>query len=377
MKYLIINIFLALTLSLLPIVNADGQQMSMLVNMSAIDGIEVSPDNIFNFQVINNEGSNRNVSINGSIIYKKSGLRFSYKFNTTVYPGMNVFSKENVFNPDWQFSENALRELFFDYKKLPQGTYEYCIEISLERTLSEEKFPDPVGECIYQTVNDIFLINLITPENDAKIYEHNPMLSWMVNYPFASSLSYKLRLAEKKDGQNNENAIVRNNPIYSDKNIFSTSIIYPMTAKPLGINQPYVWTVDAYYKGILLGGAEAWNFTIIEDSFLVERIPKITPYLDISQEKRKDPVFAVGILKLKYDLAEINTDTLYLELKKGDKVIKLNKPYLLARTGDNRFQIDFSGSPRLTHFKTYTLYIKNTKREKFTITFKYINPDLL
>ena len=36
---------------------SNGQQMSMLVNMSAIDGIEISPDNIFNFQVINSEGT--------------------------------------------------------------------------------------------------------------------------------------------------------------------------------------------------------------------------------------------------------------------------------------------------------------------------------
>ena len=231
--------------------------------------------------------------------------------------------------------------------------------------------------CVYQTVNDIFLINLITPENDAQLYEHNPMLSWMVNYPFASSLTYKLRLAEKKDGQNNENAIVRNNPIFSDNNVFSTSIIYPVTAKPLQVHQPYAWTVDAYYKGILLGGAEAWNFTIIEDSFLTASIPKEIGYLDIRNEQVKDPVYAIGTLKLKYDLRVLKHDSLLLELKAGDKVVKLKRPYLLAKHGNNRLDIDFTNSPRLKHLKMYTLHITNGKKENFVVTFKYINPELL
>ena len=95
------------------------------------------------------KGRNRDVSITGTVIYKRSGLRFSYKFSTTVYPGMNFFFKDKVFNPNWQFSDNGLKELFFDFKKLPQGTYAYCVEIALERNLSEEKFPDPIGEvCI-------------------------------------------------------------------------------------------------------------------------------------------------------------------------------------------------------------------------------------
>lgn len=355
----------------------NAQQLNMMVNLSAVDGIEVTPDNIFNYQIINNEGKAKDISVSGILVYKNSALRLSYTFSTTVYPGINNFSKENVMNPNWNFSDNAFRELFFDYRKLPQGTYEYCVEIKLLKVLSEERLPDPVDACVYHTVSDIFLINLITPENDAKIYEYNPMLSWMVNCQFASALTYKLRLTELKEGQNNENAITRNNPVYSDKNLLSTSIIYPVTAKPLEAYQPYVWTVDAYYKGILLGGAEVWKFTIIEDSFLADRIPKETPYLDITKEKRRDPGLAIGQLKLKYELGEIKTDTLFLELKHGDKTIKLKNQYLLAKVGDNRYEIDFTATPRLTHYKTYTLNIRNTKKEKFIITFKYVNPDLL
>lgn len=371
------TIKLYLTLSLIVIISEIKAQepLSMVVNLAQLDGIEVSLDNIFNFQIINNEGQSRQLHVRGSLIYKNNGLRLSYNFTTTVYPGVNMFSNDKVYGVKWNFSENAFKELFVDYKKLPQGTYEYCVEISLERKLSEEVFPDPVDACIYHTVNDIFLISLITPDDEAKIYEHNPMLSWMVNYPFASELSYKLRLTELKEGQNKENAVNRNNLVFSDNNLMLTSTVYPFTATPLKVYQPYVWTVDAYYKGILLGGAEPWSFTIIEDSFYEKTQPISQSYIDIEVEKIKNAVFAVGELKLKYDLRYMDIDTLRLQLFDREKEIKLKTNELVAKAGNNWYEIDFSDQPRLKHNRFYTLNLVNRKGRQYKVTFKYINPD--
>lgn len=352
-----------------------SQSLSMVVNMAMLDGVEVTPDNVFNFQIINNERVTKDITIDGTLIYRNSDLRMSFKFNTKVQPGVNIFSKDKVLNPNWSFSNSALRELFFDYKKLPQGTYQYCVSISLSNNQTEGTWSEPVDACVYQTLNDIFLINLITPEDDAELHEYNPMLVWAVNYPFASALRYKLRLAEVKEGQNNENAITRNNLYYSDNNIFTTSQIYPQVAKKLKAGQPYAWTVDAYYKGILLGGAEAWRFTIIEDTLFDETVLKDAPYLDVRNETIKDPVITNGVLKLKYYLKELKVDTLSMTLSHKGKEIKLKNNKLLAKLGDNRFDIDFTESPRLKHGHDYTLYIKNKQRQTFIVVFKYINPD--
>ena len=132
-----------------------------------------------------------------------------------------------------------MRELFMDYGKLPQGTYEYCVSVIPQQTNPEVGNTDITTECSYKTIKDLFLINLIDPENNAKIYEHYPMLSWVVNYPFASQLQYRLRVVPVYEGQRNENAITRNNPVFEDKNVFGTSLVYPVTAKPLELFQPY------------------------------------------------------------------------------------------------------------------------------------------
>lgn len=364
-----------LLLLLLTINVSNAQSLPMVVNMGMLDGVEVTSDNIFNFQIINSESKAKDITVEGVLVYRNSDLRMSFSFDTRVQPGLNVFSKNKVLNPTWNFSSNALKELFFDYKKLPQGTYQYCVTIALNNNQTEGGWSDPVDGCVYHTLNDIFLINLITPEDDAELYEYNPMLAWMVNYPFASSLKYKLRLAEVKDGQNNESAVTRNNLYYTANNIYTTSQIYPATAKKLKVGQPYAWTVDAYYKGILLGGAEAWRFTILEDSLFEETSAINTPYLDVRKEKVKDPVMAKGTLKLKYVLTELKVDTLSLSLYHNDQEIKMKSSKVVTKAGDNRFDIDFTESPRLKHMKDYTLYIKNKQRQTYIIVFKYFNPD--
>lgn len=351
-------------------------QNSVLVNNAALEGVELTKKNIFNYQIINNDQKAHKVIVFGSVIYKRSSLRFSYSFNTTIYPGINQYSNVNVINPQWTFQNAALRELFFQYDKLPQGTYEYCVEVRLEATNAEFVSPDPIGSCTYNTIDDIFLINLITPENDAKIYEYYPSLGWVVNYPFASELSYSLRLAELNEGQNNEAAIVRNNPIFHDKHLFSTNIIYPVTAKPLELYQPYVWTVDAYYKGILLGGAEVWKFTIIEDT-LLEELPYTNAYIDIRREYGGEPFFSIGEIKLKYVLDDIKYDSLKLKLTIGqDKEVKLPIDTWKVKYGDNRTVIKLTKGISLKHMKKYVLHVLNRDGIEYQIPFIYVNPAL-
>lgn len=348
-------------------------QENIIVNLAMLDGIELTPDNIFNYQIINNSGSSKEVTLKGTVRYRNSPLRFSYSLNTVLNTGNNLLSKDRV-HPQWDFSQSALRELFFNYKKLPQGTYEYCVELTVTHVGGDAPDFVPVSDCIYQKVDDIFLINLIEPEDDAKLYEYYPMFNWVVNYPFASELTYRIRVAELKQGQSKQNAITRNNPVYQDRNVLSTSTVYPVTAKPLETFQPYVWTVDAYYKGILLGGADVWKFTIIEDSLLKE-VPKDPPFVELNTETGTTVFYAVGKLKLKYIEKRHKTDQIHFTLTdEKNRVIKLKQDTWQVSVGDNRLIIPFHETINLKHWKNYTLTAETTDGKKYIIPFKYVNP---
>lgn len=345
---------------------------SMIVNLALLDGIELSPNNVFNYQIQNNSGKAAEVTITGTIKYRGADLYANYHFDHRLTPGHNQLSGDMVRSPQWQFSSNGFKELFLQYGKLPQGTYEYCVSVSLKSTQGEQGLDEPITDCIYQTVNDIFLINLIDPEDEAEIYEYYPVLSWVVNYPFASALTYKVRVAERKDGQNKEQAITRNNPIYIENNAFQTSLVYPVTAKPLQVGQPYVWTVDAYYKGILLGGAAPWQFTIIEDS-LLKNIPVTQSYYAFKEHYGETRVYAIGTLKLKCAVDKMN-DTLDIHIY-DQKNKEIKTPYLstVVKSGVNKLDLAFQDKVNLKHNKKYKAVIR-VGGKTYEIPFLYINP---
>ena len=351
-------------------------QTEVLINLAPVDGIDLTPDNLLSFQVQSNLSRNSNALIKGTIRYRKSDMYINYQFEYMLRPGINIIPTD-VVRPRYEYSSAALKELFEFHKRLPQGIYEYCVSVKPEYSQSEV-IPGPVyNECVYHKAEDIFLINLVDPENDAKIYEYNPMLTWTVNYPFVSELKYRIRVAEIRQGQNPVVAIARNNPVYDEKNLMQMSLMYPVFAKPLEKNIPYAWTVDAYYKGILLGGAEPWKFTIIEDS-LLSGVPKDPSYVDIRRESGSYSFYAPGLLKLKYNLQDLRTDSLGLQLlDKNNKEVKITPQALKAVYGDNRFLIDFKETQPLKHLQSYQLLIHSQTGETYRLLFRYVNPELI
>jgi len=348
-----------------------GQQ-NVLINMAPIDGIAITAGNILGYQV--QSSGPGNVQVKGTIRYKNSDVNLSYSFNTSLRQGMNSFNL-NFVHPTWTFSSAALRELFLTYNVLPGGTFEYCVEITPVNALKESS-GNSFSECMYHRADDFFVINLIDPENKAKLHEFNPMLSWIANYSFSNQLTYRLRVAEIKQGQDAVNAVMRNQPMFDDRNLMQNSMVYPVYAKPLEANKPYAWTVDAYYKGILLGGSETWQFIIPTDT-VPSKIPVTRSYIDVRLENGTSRYYIAGELKIKYVLDKLRKDVLTLELQNESKeAVSLTPKTLDAVYGDNRYVINLKDGSNLKHMNNYTLIVTTKSGEKFALPFKYINPDL-
>lgn len=354
----------------------EAKAQGVIVNTAILEGLDITPDNMFGFQIQSYESRNIPCKIEGKIIFRNSDHSISYDFNYTVAPGLNMLDA-SLINPRWNFSSAALRELFMYHKVLPQGTYQYCVSISPVTPRSDQGVEEKVDDCIYKQSEDLFSITLLEPENDAKIYDYNPMLAWVATYPFMNELTYRIRIAEIKEGQNTENAIVRNNPVYSEQNLMSTSIIYPLYAKPLQLWQPYAWTVDAYYKGILLGGAQPWKFTIIEDS-LYESLPYESSYIDINIDKGTNVYYAVGEVKLKYSENDFLQNELKVSMIKGRNGSKKQEMTWPVKRGVNFETYDMTDYG-LRHNEEFEIMIeyKNTRSSNKvqTIKYKYVNPD--
>ena len=348
----------------------------LIVNMAPTEGVSLTPDNVLSFQVQSTFSASTNATISGDLHYKATNLYWHYTFTQLLHPGLNTINV-NPLAIQWTFSSSAFRELFMDYKKLPEGTYEYCVS-AIPTSSTGEPYPIAEGkECSIQQSNDLFLINLISPDNDAKLYEYYPLFSWVVNYPFASLLTYKIRVAKIVNGQTVENAIARNNAVYQESKLPQTFINYPVSGTPLVAFQPYAWTIDAYYKDILLGGAAPWKFTIIEDS-VQKTLPHESYFVDIKNEQRATNYYAVGCIKLKYVLEDHLTEELKISLlNKDGKQIQLPQAVLQMKLGDNRCVIELKDKVSLKHLGVYTLQIVDAMGQVYQLPFKYVNPDFL
>jgi hypothetical protein len=368
-QYLLKTLFsLAILLSL----QSATAQQSLFINMAQVDAVELTPDNIFNFTIQATGSGVAAAVVKGTVRFKNSPVSFTYTLRQEMHPGANTINTATA-HPQWQFSSSTVQELFMIYKTLPGGSYEYCVSVTPASNNGEPSMVS-TDECIYHRREEDFLINLIEPENKARIHEYNPLLAWVANYSFASQLSYRLKVAEVKKGQAPITAIQRNQPVLDEKNLAANSLVYPLYAKPLIKDQPYAWSVDAYYKGILLGVSEVWQFTILDDTLFPSNMATRS-YIDIRLENGKTKLYALGQIKLKYTLDKTKKDILSLQLAEGGKQLQLKPPSLKASYGDNRFLLDLREGASLKHMHEYLLTIVSDNNEQFEIPFTYINPD--
>lgn len=353
-----------------------GQIDKINVQLSQLENGALNQTTFTNINVISTLDYPISATFNIQLKYRQLPYLINCKFNGVIQPGINTYNNE-LNHAIFTYSSQSLKELFGTYNKLPQGLYEYCVtaQVNSDNELAGKIFQ----ECFYHKTEDLFSINLVSPDDKEEIYEYNPLLTWTANFPFISQLNYRVRLTEMKENQNAQSSIKRNPLLLDQKSIPAQSIVYPISATPLKSEQYYAWTVDAYYGDILLGGSEIWKFKIKEDSVLVATTKNPT-YVDIRIEYGNYTLYAPGLLKFKYTVHDVYRDSLKLELLSDQgKKLKLPKQYetLSAILGENKYEILLHDEMELKHKHKYILNITNNKGEKYVIKFIYANPNYI
>lgn len=333
---------------------------------------------LLNVQIINTGSKEEKVHLTGKVKISNSHELISFSKDITLPLG--AFNLSTIRNSiSTVFSSLSLKDLYENHKLLPLGRINYCIEIfKLSRLGENYQYNLLANECININNDNPFIIELIDPEDNSKINTFNPNFTWVVNSPLIGQLQYRLILAPILKGQSKADALKRNALLFDQKNISTTSILYPIFAKTLEVNKKYAWNVEAYYKGHLLGSAKPWCFEILADT-IIDSTQTYISYLDVLAQNDYGEVIVPGTLKLKYQLKNHRNDTLSLKLEdnKG-KEVKL-KSYNIQniKYGDNRFEINFYQNLPLKHNKKYTLYLSGKYFTDKKIVFIYKNPDLM
>lgn len=275
------------------------QSQPLLVHLSSVEGMGLNKESLLQFQIQSMDSRPQRCRVEGRLQFRQGGEHLGFSFDYTVHPGMN-YLEGSLVRPTWTFSSSGLHSLFMNHGLVPQGHYRYCVTVRGLSSGGEGAVLEEADDCIYGFSEDRFMLELMSPPDGSRLYEFHPVFSWVATYPFVGELRYHFRLAEIREGQDARSAIQRQRPLYSQRQLMSPSLVYPMDGKPLELWHRYAWTVDAYYRGLHLGGSEVWEFMIVEDSAHEARVLSL-PYLNLSRDDGRQEYQAVGQMKLLYE----------------------------------------------------------------------------
>lgn len=229
-----------------------GNEVRAVISLMPVQALylaDFDPNNIksapliFNVLIINDQQI-RNLKSKLTISHGEYGeIIRAEKSHPAVQPGKTIsynnreFDEYNVNN-----SADKLLKLAAQTGMLPPGTYTYKIEVFNDAgdLLAEDEISD-------ELTNDITNIELIGPGEGLDfspevIFTEFPYFQW-----FSQAFSYDFTLYEVLQGQSSKDEILSNVPIFQQKNISATSLIYPSSAEKLLPNKAYAWQVKAYF----------------------------------------------------------------------------------------------------------------------------------
>lgn len=135
-------------------------------------------------------------------------------------------------------------------------------------------FQDQQGEirgttCLERKSVPMLQFSLVFPLDESIIQDERPVLSWedVGRYGVETrNLTYSIELVEVLAGQSVPEALETNIPLLSRQRLRSSSLLYPVSAKPLRRGKNYAWTVAAYADDQELIGSQQWSFYLDEEA---------------------------------------------------------------------------------------------------------------
>ncbi len=284
----------------------------------------------------------------------------SPQFNLS--PGMSPFPASVYATSRFGFSNTALAAIASQTRNFPPGEYSYCFRFLASTGHDVEE------NCFDANIEPQVPIDLIYPEDKAKICQKRPSLSWKPPVPFPAGMRFRLELTQKKRGSSVE-SLLMNAPLVLMDNIPTTSVNYPSYAPDLMEDSTYCWQVVAYQNGVILSKSEIWEFT-------VQCQDPATPMSNDSYRELKSLVngnyyYATGYLKFTYQ-NNYNYKKLQYEIyetEKGSAQLK-NLPDIPLVQGLNKIDIDL-GDLELEEGKHYMLKVYPFNEPPVVVRFEY------
>lgn len=328
---------------------------------------------LFNLSLINPNAYVGSVQLQATLKTRRGKTLLVQSLSTNLSGNVSLSIRGTTVEATTTFIDADFDRLYTSSTQLPPMNYVLCIEAHAIGDLSSK-----VQECVDYQASDLINISPIYPPNSETIYDARPQFTW-INLDANNPCAYNFRLVEVAEGQNENVAIRRNNPLVAIDALNQNQLLYPADALPLKNKQAYAWQLGLVCQGEEVSKTDAFSFTYKESEEYID-IPRDLSYVDITEIEGGSQLFAVGEFKFKYpsDWQTTLTAELYEIKTKKKKQLELEEDSFSVQLGLNKFELDLKEQVYLKHLKTYELLLQDEKTQRtYQFMIQYVNPDYI
>jgi len=331
----------------------------------------IKKDQLWNMVIVNNSETAYDIQLQVSMMDMKTGEKVLTGASRliSINKGARQLQMNDVSPVQYNYGSAAVLTDRASNGMLPVGSYQVCYTIIEQTTKNSLPATD---ECIPVEVAPLSPPLLNAPADNDTIATRSPLFQWIPPAPLSmfSNLNYEFVLVEVAKGQNVNDAIQKNTPIYYQSAIRNMFLAYPSSGKALEQGKIYAWQVIAKNGNSYAEKTESWAFTVKKDSIKI--ILDYEAYPAMSQGSNGTYYSCQGKIKFSYK-NEINDSTLQVQFyKKGheDAAPVFSKAIKVQR-GQNYIDADIKEHRVFLEGEIYTMEAVNSKKEKWTLVFKY------
>lgn len=327
--------------------SVDGLPWAQIVNSSAHDVVG-------NLTIKVREVSAGNVL---SITVKHALLRM----------GSNAIDRAAFSKAQFLFSDNYYGMTARQSGKFPEGEYEYCFEIDLDKV----QWPSTFFEnCFLHQLQPLTPLLLINPVDGDESCNTRPDFTWQPPLPMPAEARSRLILTELRDKQDIAEAINFNIPLINQGNIQTNQLMYPSGLPELRQGKKYAWQVIVYSGKTILKRSEIWQYTVKCDEKKEE--VSTDSYRELKEAEDGNYYIAGKVVRFSfnnpYNAGDLNYSI--VSMSAPDEIIK-GLPSLKLSAGLNKHEIDLSEIKSFKNNQEYMLKVKLATGRELQLRFLY------
>ena len=256
---------------------------------------------------------------------------------------------------------------------LPVGKFTVCFTIVRYNNDITEQMTE---ECTTIDVEPVSPPLLIMPADSAKVEEVRPLFTWLPPAPYTlfNNLLYDWVLVEVQPLQTAAEAVQKNLPLFTQRNIAYTSLQYPFSMPALDTGKLYAWRVIAQSNLLPVATSETWSFRVQLPGDGVKTSTSTLYYVKLQPQEDAAHALCTGVLNYEY-MNELNDTTVLVKLfditHSRRKEISLNSDSYAVRFGQNFMQLDLRQNRNMVNKNTYLFELTNARSEKWYVKFEF------